>query len=156
MAFQLSQSNQQCILGDKRSKTLLPNPFPDSFYTGSQTQDPVVGYHIEDVKVDGVSVGAVVSYTFTNVVAVHTIAVQFAINQYTITATADANGAISPSGAISVTYGSSQTFSFSPNAGYHIAAIIINGTTVATGSSFSSVTVPLLIGLESPQSQVAV
>ena len=39
-----------------------------------------------DVLVDGVSVGAVTSYTFTNVTANHTIAASFAINTYTITA----------------------------------------------------------------------
>ena len=45
--------------------------------------------------VDGGSVGAVTSYTFTNVTANHTIAASFAINTYTITATAGANGSIS-------------------------------------------------------------
>ena len=41
-----------------------------------------------DVLVDGVSVGAVTSYTFTDVTADHTIAASFAINTYTITASA--------------------------------------------------------------------
>ena len=36
---------------------------------------------------DGISVGAVTSYTFTNVTANHTIAASFAIDTYTITAT---------------------------------------------------------------------
>ena len=36
--------------------------------------------------VDGSSVGAVTTYTFTNVTADHTIAASFAINTYTITA----------------------------------------------------------------------
>jgi hypothetical protein len=35
------------------------------------------GYLIEDVKVDNVSIGAVSDYTFTNVIANHTIAVSF-------------------------------------------------------------------------------
>ena len=62
------------------------------------TPDP--GYHIADVLVDGVSVGAVsTSYTFTNVTANHTIAATFAIDTFTITASAGANGSISPSGA---------------------------------------------------------
>ena len=43
-----------------------------------------VGYHIADVLVDGTSVGAVASYTFTNVTVGHTIAASFAINTYTI------------------------------------------------------------------------
>ena len=46
------------------------------------------GYHITDVLVDGVSVGAVTGYTFTNVTANHTIAASFVINTYTLTYTA--------------------------------------------------------------------
>ena len=53
-----------------------------------------------DVLVDGVSVGAVTSYTFTDVTADHTIEATFAINTYTITASAGANGTISPTGAV--------------------------------------------------------
>ncbi|MDD5136810.1 MAG: fibronectin type III domain-containing protein, partial [Candidatus Omnitrophica bacterium] len=37
-------------------------------------------YHIADVLVDGASVGAVQSYTFTNVAAIHTISVTFAMD----------------------------------------------------------------------------
>src|SRR5207253_429630 len=63
---------------------------------------PNLHYHVADVLVDGVSVGAVTSYTFYNVTAGHTIAASFAIDTYTITASAGANGSISPSGAVSV------------------------------------------------------
>jgi hypothetical protein len=62
------------------------------------TITPDVGYHIVDVLVDGSSVGAVPTYTFTNVTANHTISATFAINIYTITASAGAHGAIVPSG----------------------------------------------------------
>lgn len=44
------------------------------------TITPDVGYHIADVNVDGVSVGAVGTYTFTNVTANRTIAATFAAN----------------------------------------------------------------------------
>src|SRR6185369_806836 len=50
------------------------------------TITPDVGYHTLDVVVDGSSVGAVPTYTFTNVTANHTISATFAINIYTITA----------------------------------------------------------------------
>ena len=49
-------------------------------------------YHVQYVLVNGVSVGAVTSYTFTNVTQNHTIQASFAINTHTITATAGANG----------------------------------------------------------------
>jgi Tol biopolymer transport system component len=41
------------------------------------------GYHVADVLVDGLSVGAVSSYTFTNVTADHSIAATFAVNDST-------------------------------------------------------------------------
>lgn len=46
---------------------------------GSRTVSisPQEGYHIADVVVDGASVGAVPSYTFTNVVANHTVSASF-------------------------------------------------------------------------------
>ena len=47
---------------------------------------------------EGVSVGAVASYTFTGGVANHTIAASFAIDTYTITASAGANGAMTGGG----------------------------------------------------------
>ncbi|MEI8184377.1 MAG: InlB B-repeat-containing protein, partial [Actinomycetes bacterium] len=43
----------------------------------SYTFSPVSGFKISDVLVDGVSQGAITSYTFTNVVANHTISVVF-------------------------------------------------------------------------------
>ena len=54
-------------------------------------------------------------YTFTNVTADHTIAATFAIDTFTITASAGANGSISPSGVQTVNYGaSSPLFILSP------------------------------------------
>src|SRR5439155_13732131 len=61
------------------------------------TITPDAGYHVADLLVDGGSVGALTSYTFTNVTANHIIAASFAIDTYTLTASAGANGAISPS-----------------------------------------------------------
>jgi hypothetical protein len=42
---------------------------------------PDSGYHISDVKIDGVSIGPVPSYKFTNVIGDHTISAYFSINQ---------------------------------------------------------------------------
>src|SRR5258706_2445318 len=61
------------------------------------TITPDASYHVADVLVDGSSVGAVTSYTFTNVTANHTIAASFAIDTYTLTASAAADTGISPS-----------------------------------------------------------
>src|SRR5204863_272026 len=94
-------------------------------------------YHIADVLVDGVSVGAVTSYTFTNVHANHTIAASFAIDTYTITASAGANGSIAPNGAVSVNAGDDQSFTITAAADYHIADVLVDGVSVGTVASYT-------------------
>jgi hypothetical protein len=58
------------------------------------TITPNTGYKVSNVLVDGASVGAVTTYTFSNVTANHTIAASFTANitNYTITASAGSNG----------------------------------------------------------------
>ncbi|HMG74860.1 MAG TPA: LamG-like jellyroll fold domain-containing protein [Pyrinomonadaceae bacterium] len=98
---------------------------------------PDSGYHIADVLVDTVSVGAVSSHTFTNVTANHTIEASFAINTYAITASAGANGSISPSGTVTVNEGDSQSFNITPDSGYHIADVLVDTVSVGAVSSYS-------------------
>src|SRR6185369_15362888 len=93
--------------------------------------------HVADVVVDGSSVGAVTSYTFSNVTVAHTIAASFAINVYTITASAGANGAISPSGAVSVAHGANQTFTMTPATGYHVTDVVVDGGSVGAVASYT-------------------
>ena len=69
------------------------------------TMTPNTGYRISDVKVDGGSIGAVATYTFTNVTASHTIEGSFAIIQHMITATTGSDGTITPSGSLTVDHG---------------------------------------------------
>jgi len=120
-------------------------------YGASQTFTitPVANYHVADVLVDGTSVGAVTSYTFTNVTAAHTIAASFAIDTRTITASAGDNGAISPSGAVAVNYGASQTFTITPAANYHVADVLVDGVSVGavTSHTFNNVTAAYTIAV---------
>jgi hypothetical protein len=60
----------------------------------------------------------------------------------TITATAGPGGTISPSGAVIVKNGESQTFSITPDPGYHIADVLVDGVSVGsvTSYTFSKVT----------------
>ncbi|HET9681388.1 MAG TPA: LamG-like jellyroll fold domain-containing protein, partial [Candidatus Limnocylindrales bacterium] len=98
---------------------------------------PAAGYHVADVLVDGASVGAVAGYTFTAVTAPHTIAASFAINTYTITAGAGSNGSIAPSGAVTVTHGTDQTFTITPAAGHHVADVVVDGPSVGAVASYT-------------------
>ena len=61
---------------------------------------------------------------------------------YTITASAGANGIISPFGAVAVTKGDSKTFTITANAGYSISSVTVDGVNQgAVGTyTFSNVT----------------
>lgn len=109
----------------------------DDGVTKTFTFTPNEGYKISDVLVDGVSVGAVSSYTFSNITSNHTISVSFSIITYTISASAGIGGSISPSGNVSVNYGSSKTFSISPNSGYKIDNVIVDDISVGSVNSYT-------------------
>ncbi len=103
---------------------------------GSQsfTFSPSTGYHLDSLLVDGVKVDSLTSYTFTNVTVNHTIAAYFSINTYTITVTPSVtNGTVTATGIVdsvlTVNYGATPTFTITPNAGYEISSITINGMT---------------------------
>jgi hypothetical protein len=120
--------------------TVAPNGI-DTLSAGQSvtvTITPETGYHIVNVAVDTVSLGAVSSHTFSNVSANHTLVATFAIDTLTITASAGPNGSISPTGSVAVTYGSSPVFHIVPNVHYVVAAIVVDGTdTVATDTPYT-------------------
>lgn len=98
------------------------------------------GFHIADVLVDSVSVGATSSYAFTNVTADHTISASFAVdapNTHTITASAGSNGSIAPADAVSVTDGADQTFTITPNDGFHVAGVLVDGASVGAVATYT-------------------
>jgi hypothetical protein len=105
------------------------------------TITPDTGYHVADVKVDGMSVGAVTSYEFENVAAAHTIAATFAIDTFAITVTPGEHGSITP-GSGSVDYGADATYAITPDAGYYVARLTVDGTpqTVKSSWTFTNVT----------------
>ncbi|MFI5252140.1 MAG: T9SS type A sorting domain-containing protein, partial [Bacteroidota bacterium] len=95
------------------------------------------GYHIDSVIVDGTNQGAISSWTFTSVKATHTIHAYFSINQFTITAIAEAHGIITPSGSVKVDSGASQSFTITSNSGYHIDSVIVDGNNKKAVSSWT-------------------
>lgn len=103
---------------------------------------PDSGYTVADVKVDGVSVGAVTSYTFSNVTANHTISATFktTTSSYSITASSTSGGSISPAGTVAVSGGVSKSFTITPNTGYYTASVSVDGSVVATNQGNYSYT----------------
>jgi len=61
---------------------------------------------------------------------------------YTITASAGSNGSVTPSGSVPVAYGGSQTFAINANTGYHVADVLVDGSSVGavTTYTFNNVT----------------
>jgi len=70
------------------------------------------------------------------------LSVTTSVAPVTITASAGTNGTISPSGAVIVTYGGSQTFTMKPDKGYYIATLTVDGSPVtpAPRYTFTNVT----------------
>ena len=96
---------------------------------------------IKDVKVDGISVGTVPTYTFSNVTADHTISAEFEnapVTAHTVTGTAGSNGSIAPSGEQSVADGGSISFTATPASGYVVDKWQLDGADQSeTGTTFT-------------------
>ena len=126
--------------------SIAPSPSTMVDYGSARTFTitPNNGYKVASVTVDGTALAnPVTSYTFTDVTANHSISATFAIKTFTITASAGANGSISPSPSATVGYGGAQTFTITPRAGYHVASVTIDGTALSnpvTSNTFRNVT----------------
>lgn len=103
-----------------------------------------VGYHITDVLVDGGSIGSVSAHTFTQIDGDHVITAVFSVNRYIISAFADGSGTISPSGSINIAHGGNQTYTITPDSGFGVADVLVDGQSVGSNTSitFTNVTAP--------------
>ncbi len=98
---------------------------------------PDTGYQIADVVVDGWSVGAVSTYTFSGVDADHTISATFAINEYSIIATAGSGGSVSPAGETAVSAGGTQTYTISADESYRISDVVVDEWSVGAVNTYT-------------------
>ena len=109
--------------------TITPNgvanvkKYSDQKYTIKANE----GYFIQSVKVDNVDKGKLESYTFERVTTNHTITVTFAPKELAISASAGTGGSISPSGTVKVKYGEDKSFTITPNEGYDIQSVTVDG-----------------------------
>ena len=77
----------------------------------------------------------------------------------TITASAGAKGAISPSGTVNINYSGNQTFTITPNTGYYIDTLTVDGSAVPVTSSYtftdveacSNITMTFALSTPTPQ-----
>ena len=96
------------------------------------------GFHVTNIKVDGLSLGAITSYEFSNVICNHQVEIEFGIDQdaYEITITSGANGTVEPSNLVTVVAGDNQLIQFIPDLGYRVLNVSING--ISKGSITSA------------------
>jgi len=128
-------SGQECISGGGSV---------DVPHGGSQTFTilPDTCFHIENVTVvqGGTSqdLGPIDQYTFEDVRSDdNEIQATFQITTYTITATAGPGGSISPSGEVNVFCGENKTFTITPDEGYLVEDVIVNGASEGPVTSFT-------------------
>lgn len=93
-------------------------------------------YTFTNWVVDGVNAGNANPYTFTNVTASHAITAVYTQDTYTITASAGANGAISPSGASVVNCGDNLSYTFTADSGYAVQDVLVDGVSVGAVTSY--------------------
>ena len=79
---------------------------------------------------DGMQDSEVKTFTYT-------INIPKPIVKHTITATAGANGSLSPSGNVEVVEGADQTFTITANEGYEIESLKVDGAAVSTATSYT-------------------
>jgi protocatechuate 3,4-dioxygenase beta subunit len=95
------------------------------------TITPETGYETSQVLVNGQPVTLTGNaYTFQNVEANASISASFSLKSvpaYTITASAGPNGSLNPAGQIMVREGESITFTVTPNPGYEVESVLIDG-----------------------------
>lgn len=104
--------------GDSKTFTITPNAH----------------YHIEKVVVDGEDKGINNTYTFTDVKGNHTIDVTFAIDTSTITTKTNAGGSIT--GNTIVNYNDNTIFTITPDTGYGVVDVKVDGTSIGAVTSY--------------------
>ena len=117
--------------------TVTKNPDQASYNHGTSVQltaTPSTGYHFVNWSGDASGTQNPLTVTMD---ANKTITVNFAINTYTTTASAGANGTITPSGSVSVNYGANQTFTITPSTNYKVDSVIVDGVKVDSSTSYT-------------------
>ena len=111
-------------------------------YGGSQefTFTPATGYHIVAIIVNGTTVATTSPYTISDVTGPTSLTAEYAIDVFTVTVGDHTHGSISSTNGTSVNYGDDLSFSVTPDAGYHLVSVLIDGQTASAPYNFVGVT----------------
>ena len=125
--------------------------------TASFTITPDTGYHIDSV--DGTCGGSLSGNTYTTnpISADCTVVASFALNSYTVTPSAEANGSIQPASTTTIDHGATTSFTITPEFGYTIAEVggtcggTLNGDLYTTNALTADCTVIASFSLIAPE-----
>jgi hypothetical protein len=103
------------------------------------TYTPSIDYHITGGTATNGTVSGLSGNQFTvsNITANVTIGANVAINVYTLTGSAGANGTMTNPGASSINYGGTLTYTITPTTGYHVADVLVDGASVGAVISYT-------------------
>lgn len=104
------------------------------------TASPSTGYHFKEWTGD--YTGTNNPLTIENVIADMTVTANFEIDTFVITATAYSGGSIVPEGEVVLDYGDDQTFTITPEPGYQVDSVKVDGSNegAVTEYTFTNVT----------------
>ncbi len=97
---------------------------------------PDAGHRIVDIILDDKSHGAATLLAIDEVYANHQVQVKFEKFQYQISARSGSNGSISSAGTTVLEYGASQTYTISPNSGYEVDRVYVDGAFIGTSLTY--------------------
>ncbi|WP_373519360.1 PKD domain-containing protein [Pricia sp.] len=123
--------------------TISPEGIINVLEGGSQSFTAVAdaGYSFDHFIVDGNVMQNVSEYIFENVTEAHVIEAVFAATskrtKYTIKASANTGGELSPSGSVDVFKGEAQTFAIVTDDGFEIIDMLVDGISVETAISYT-------------------
>ncbi len=106
---------------------------------------PAQGYEIANVTVDGTDLGPISYYTFQRVGVDHTISATFQKAQQsgdtvTLTTTASDGGTVAPAGQTTYVSGQAVDVTFTPDQGYQLASVKVNGRTASVTGNVLTLT----------------
>ncbi len=99
------------------------------------------GYHFVNWTEGGVQASTLAGYSFAAGIN-RTLVANFAADTvnpstFTIVASDGRHGSIDPSGTVTVASGESQIYTITPDSGYHIASLIVDGSAVGVSNTYT-------------------
>jgi hypothetical protein len=120
------------------SGSVVKSPSQVTYHYGDVvvlTESPVVGYSFSGWSGDGTGLGTTRSVTVIGNMAVGASFVQGSYS-VTVTVTTGAHGTVSP-GNQTLNWGTSVSLTITPDIGYHVADVLVNGSSVGAVASYT-------------------